>query len=279
MKSLEMILSYYQNYPTVSYATVALLLISAAAALIGVPLVLKRYSMIGDSLSHVTFGVSCIATALGLATPVYVALPVTVLAAILLLQLRSRGRRGADSAIAALSSASLAFGYLFLNLFPSDDPIADACEDLFGSGILAISLSDVILAASVALCVIVLFVLFYNKIFASTFDESFARVSGVRVSLYNSLIAIMAGVLIVISMEMVGALLVSALIVFPALSAMRLFKSFCSVTLCATVLSVSCTAVGVLFSLMLASPVGSTVVCVDVAVFAAFSLIGAIREK
>ena len=276
---IEMILSYYKSFPTVGYATAALLLISISAALLGVPLVLKRYSMIGDSLSHVTFGVSCIATALGLTSPIYISLPATILAAILLLRIRSHSLVGADSAIAMISSASLAFGYLFLNIFPSDDPMGDACEDLFGSGILAISLSDVIVAGVISLLVILLFVLFYNKIFAVTFDESFASASGVRVSLYNSLLAIMAGILIVISMEMVGALLISALIIFPALCAMRLYKSFRAVTLCAAILSFVCTAAGIIISLLLASPIGSTVVCVDVFAFALFSLIGMIRAK
>lgn len=273
------IFSYYANYPTVTYATAALMLISLAAALIGVPLVLKRYSMIGDGLSHVTFGVSCIATALGLTTPIYISLPVTILAAILLLQIRSRTRVGADSAIAMVSSASLAFGYLFLNIFPSDDPVGDACEDLFGSGILAIDLFDVILALIVATAVLVVFILFYNKIFAVTFDESFASATGVRVGLYNALLAISTGVLIVIAMEMVGALLVSALIIFPALSAMRLFNSFRAVSACAAIVSLSCTAVGLIISLVFATPVGSTVVCVDVAIFAIFSLIGAIKTR
>ncbi len=276
---IEMILSYYSNYPTVRFATLALLLISLASALIGVPLVLKRYSMIGDGLSHVTFSISCIATALGLVSPIYISLPVTVLAAILLLRIRSRARVGADSAIAMVSSASLAFGYLFLNIFPSDDPVGDACEDLFGSGILSIDTSDVIVAAAMAAVVLLVFVLFYNKIFAITFDESFSSATGVRAGFYNSLIAISAGVLIVISMEMVGALLVSALIVFPALSAMRLFKSFKLVTLSAAIISVACTASGLLISLIFAAPIGSTVVCVDVAVFALFSLVGAIRRR
>ncbi len=276
---IEMILSYYASYPTVRYATMALLLISLTAALLGVPLVLKRYSMIGDSLSHVTFGISCIATSLGLLSPIYISLPGTILASILLLRLRAHGKVGADSAIAMVSSASLAFGYLFLNIFTSDDPVGDACEDLFGSGILAIDSFDVILATVLSLAVLTVFILFYNKIFAITFDENFSRASGVKVGIYNSLLAISAGVLIVISMEMVGALLISALIIFPSLSAMRLFKSFRSVTVCAAIVSVSCTAIGLLLSLIFASPTGSTVVCVNVAVFVIFSLIGLTKRK
>lgn len=276
---IEAILSYYYLYPTVRYATLALVLIALSAALLGVPLVLKRYSMIGDGLSHVTFGVSCIATALGLVSPIYISLPATILAAILLLAIRSRARVGADSAIAMVSSASLAFGYLFLNIFPSDDPVGDACEDLFGTGILSIDTYDVILASVIAAVVLAVFILFYNKIFAITFDEGFASATGVRSGLYSSLIAISAGVLIVVAMEMVGALLVSALIVFPALSAMRLFKSFRAVTVCAALVSVVCTAMGLLISLILATPIGSTVVCVDAALFALFSLIALIRRR
>ena len=276
---IGMILSYYAMYPSVRYATIALMLIALSASLLGVPLVLKRYSMIGDGLSHVTFGVSCVATALGLVSPIYISLPITVLAAILLLTIRSHARVGADSAIAMISSASLAFGYLFLNLFPSDDPVDDACEDLFGSGILSIDMDDVILASVIATVVIAVFILFYNKIFAVTFDDSFASATGTRVGLYNSLIAISAGVLIVIAMELVGALLVSALIIFPALSAMRIFKSFRSVTVCAAVISVVCTSLGLLISLLFGTPVGSTVVCAYLTLFTVFSVIGMIRRN
>ena len=275
------IIFYFQNFPTIRYATFALLLISLCAALLGVTLVLKRFSMIGDGLSHVTFGAAAIATATGLTTPIYLALPITVLAAVLLLKIRANTRIQGDAAIAMVSAGALAFGYLVMNLFPgqSSSISGDACTNLFGQGILGISKQDVMLCAILSVLVLFVFIFFYNKIFAITFDESFSRATGTKSEVYNTLIAVVTGVIIVVSMNMVGALLISALITFPALSAMRVFKTFKSVTICAAIISIGCALIGVLISLAAKTPVGSTVVIADAAVFGAFSLIGAITKK
>lgn len=278
---MSKIVFYFQNFPTIRYATLALLLISLCAALLGVTLVLKRFSMIGDGLSHVTFGAAAIATALGLTTPIYLSLPLTVVAAVLLLKIRSNTKVQGDAAIAMVSAGSLAFGYLLMNLFPgkSSSISGDACTNLFGQGILGINKQDVAICAILSALVLFVFIFFYNKIFAITFDESFSRATGTRTEIYNTLIAVITGVIIVVAMNMVGALLISALITFPALSAMRLFKTFRSVIICASAISVCCALVGVLISLAAQTPVGSTIVVADVAVFGIFTLIGAIRRK
>ena len=275
------IIFYFQNFPTIRYATLALLLISLCAALLGVTLVLKRFSMIGDGLSHVTFGAAAIATAMGLVTPIYVSLPITVLAAVLLLKIRSNTKIQGDAAIAMVSAGSLAFGYLIMNLFPgkSSSISGDACTNLFGQGILGINKQDVAICAILSALVLFIFIFFYNKIFAITFDESFSRATGTRSEVYNTLIAVITGVIIVVSMNMVGALLISALITFPALSAMRVFKTFRSVIICASVISIACAIIGVLVSLAVKTPVGSTIVVADVAAFGLFSLIGAILKR
>ncbi len=275
------IIFYFQNFPTIRYATLALLLISLCAALLGVTLVLKRFSMIGDGLSHVTFGAAAIATAMGLVTPIYVSLPITVLAAVLLLKIRSNTKIQGDAAIAMVSAGSLAFGYLIMNLFPgkSSSISGDACTNLFGQGILGINKQDVAICAILSALVLFIFIFFYNKIFAITFDESFSRATGTRSEVYNTLIAVITGVIIVVSMNMVGALLISALITFPALSAMRVFKTFKSVIICASVISIACAIIGVLVSLAVKTPVGSTIVVADVAAFGLFSLVGAILKR
>ncbi len=275
------IIFYFQNFPTIRYATLALLLISLCAALLGVTLVLKRFSMIGDGLSHVTFGAAAIATAMGLVTPIYVSLPITVLAAILLLKIRSNTKIQGDAAIAMVSAGSLAFGYFIMNLFPgkSSSISGDACTNLFGQGILGINKQDVAICAVLSAIVLFIFIFFYNKIFAITFDESFSRATGTRAELYNTLIAVITGVIIVVSMNMVGALLISALITFPALSAMRVFKTFKSVIVCAAAISIACAIIGVLVSLAAKTPVGSTIVVADVAAFALFSLVGTILKR
>lgn len=275
------IIFYFQNFPTIRYATLALLLISLCAALLGVTLVLKRFSMIGDGLSHVTFGAAAIATAMGLVTPIYVSLPITVLAAVLLLKIRSNTKIQGDAAIAMVSAGSLAFGYLIMNLFPgkSSSISGDACTNLFGQGILGINKQDVAICAILSALVLFIFIFFYNKIFAITFDESFSRATGTRAEVYNTLIAVITGVIIVVSMNMVGALLISALITFPALSAMRVFKTFKSVIICASVISIACAIIGVLVSLAVKTPIGSTIVVADVAAFGLFSLVGAILKR
>ena len=278
---IERFFTYLTLYPTVRYAAIAVLLISVCAAILGVSLVLKRYSMIGDGLSHVSFGSTAIATVLGLTTPIYVTMPLTVISAILLLKLNNSSKIKGDSAIAMISSAALAFGYILLNLFGGNNAnvSSDACATLFGSGIIGIGLSDVLLCSSAAVAVLVVFILFYNKIFAVTFDESFAAAAGINVNFYNTLIAVITAVTVVLAMNLLGALLASALIIFPALSAMRLFKSFKSVTLCAVVISIISALTGTILSILFATAIGPTVVAADLAVFTACFIIGAIKNK
>jgi zinc transport system permease protein len=278
---IDKLLLYFSAYPAVRYAAIALILISLSASLLGVTLVLKRYSMIGDGLSHVTFGAASVATVMGFTTPIYLSLPITVLAAILLLRLRSSTRIQGDAAIAMVSAGSLAFGYLALNLFPSEsfDAGIDACDNLFGKGIVGIDMIDVTFCLILSAVVLLIFICFYNKIFAITFDEDFASATGTHSNVYNTLIAVITGVMIVVAMNMVGALLIAALITFPALSSMRVFKTFRSVTVCSAVISVSCALLGLLTSLIASTPVGSTIVVADIAIFIIFSIVGAIKSR
>ena len=272
-------LQTYLSYSFVRYALIAGVLISLCAALLGVSLVLKRYSMIGDGLSHVAFGAMSIAAVLSLA-PMTVAMPVTIVAAVVLLGLNSNGKIKGDAAIAMISVGALALGYLLLNVFQTASNVSgDVCSTLFGStSILTLSVSDVWLCVGLAILVILTFVIFYHKIFAVTFDEEFARATGTNVRAYNILIAVVTAVVIVLAMNLVGALLISALIIFPALSAMRVFKSFRAVLASAAVISVLCSVLGILASVIYGTPVGSTIVAADIVVFAAFSLAGRLRK-
>lgn len=272
-------LQTYLSYSFVRYALIAGVLISLCAALLGVSLVLKRYSMIGDGLSHVAFGAMSIAAVLSLA-PMTVAMPVTIVAAVVLLGLNSNGKIKGDAAIAMISAGALALGYLLLNVFQTASNVSgDVCSTLFGStSILTLSVSDVWLCVGLAILVILTFVIFYHKIFAVTFDEEFARATGTNVRAYNILIAVVTAVVIVLAMNLVGALLISALIIFPALSAMRVFKSFRAVMASAAVISVLCSVLGILASVIYGTPVGSTIVAADIVVFAAFSLAGRLRK-
>lgn len=273
-------LQTYLAYPFVRYALIAGVLISLCAALLGVSLVLKRYSMIGDGLSHVAFGAMSVAAVLSLA-PMTVAIPVTVVAAVILLGINTNGKIKGDAAIAMISVGALALGYLLLNIFNTSSNVSgDVCSTLFGStSILTLSLSDVWLCVGLAVAVILVFVIFYHRIFAVTFDEDFARATGINVKAYNILIAVITAVVIVLAMNLVGALLISALIIFPALSAMRVFKSFKAVIISAAVISVVCSVSGIFASVIFGTPVGSTVVAADIAVFAVFSLVGKIGKQ
>ena len=269
------------SYPFVRYAVIAGILISLCAGLLGVVLVLKRYAMIGDGLSHVAFGAMAIAAVLGFA-PMTVALPVTVAVAVLLLLAGEKQLIKGDSAIAMLSAGSLAMGYLLLNLFPSSDTgslSGDVCASLFGStSMMTLSGTDVWLCVGLSVAVIGFFVLFYHKIFAVTFDEGFATSSGVRVRVYNFLIAAVSGVVIVLAMKLVGALLISSLIIFPALSAMRVFRSFRSVVLCSAVISVVGSLVGLIAALLLSTPTGASVAVIHIIIFLIFTLAGKLRR-
>ena len=274
-------LHMYFSYGFVRYAFIAGVLISLCAGLLGVVLVLKRYAMIGDGLSHVAFGAMAIAAVLGFA-PMTVALPVTVAVAVLLLLAGEKQLIKGDSAIAMLSAGSLAVGYLLLNLFPSSDTgslSGDVCASLFGStSMMTLSNTDVWLCVGLSVAVIGFFVIFYHKIFAVTFDEGFATSSGVRVRAYNFLIAAISGVVIVLAMKLVGALLISSLIIFPALSAMRVFRSFRSVVICSAVISVVGSLTGLLAALLLSTPTGASVAVVHIVIFMAFTVVGKLRR-
>lgn len=273
-------LTYYLSFGFIQYALIAGLLISLCASLLGVTLVLKRYSMIGDGLSHVAFGAMSVAAVCSLA-PMAVTLPVTILAAVILLGMSSNGKIKGDAAIAMISVGALATGYLLMNVFTvSSNVSGDVCTTLFGStSILTLTKNDIILCSALAAVVILIFVLFYHKIFAVTFDENFANATGTNTKIYNNLIAVVTAVVIVLAMNLVGALLVSALIIFPALTAMRVFKSFKSVILGAAVISVTCTLSGLLIAILYGTPVGSTIVIADIVVFGIFSLVGKITKK
>ena len=279
MNTFELLIRYF-SYPFVRYAFIAGVLISLCAGLLGVVLVLKRYSMIGDGLSHVAFGAMAVAAVLGFA-PMTLALPVTVAVAVLLLLAGEKQLIKGDSAIAMLSAGSLAVGYLLLNLFPSSDTgslSGDVCASLFGStSMMTLQGSDVWLCVGLSVAVIGFFLLFYHRVFAVTFDEGFAISSGVRVRVYNFLIAAISGVVIVLAMKLVGALLISSLIIFPALSAMRVFRSFRSVVICSAALSVMGSLTGLLAALLLSTPTGASVAVVHIVIFLAFSLIGKLR--
>ena len=280
MNFLEQLKLYF-SYDFVKFAFVAGVLISLCAGLLGVVLVLKRYSMIGDGLSHVAFGAMAVAAVLGFA-PMTVALPVTVAVAVLLLLAGEKRLIKGDSAIAMLSAGSLAVGYLLLNLFPASDTgslSGDVCASLFGStSMMTLSGADVWLCVGLSAAVIAFFALFYHKIFAVTFDEGFATSAGVRVRVYNFLIAAVSGIVIVLAMKLVGALLISSLIIFPALSAMRLFRSFKSVVICSALLSVVGSLTGLLLALLLSTPTGASVAVVHILIFGVFSLLGRLRR-
>lgn len=272
-------LTHYLSFTFVQYALIAGLLISLCASLLGVTLVLKRYSMIGDGLSHVAFGAMSVAAVCSLA-PMAVTLPVTIVAAVILLGVNSNSKIKGDAAIAMISVGALALGYLLMNVFTVSTNISgDVCTTLFGStSILTLTKSDVILCTVLAAVVILVFILFYHKIFAVTFDESFASATGTNAKLYNNIIAVVTAVVIVLAMNLVGALLVSALIIFPALTAMRVFKSFFSVIIGAAVISVCCSLTGLLIAILYGTPVGSTIVVTDIAAFAVFSVIGKFKR-
>ena len=271
----------YLQFPFVRYALAVGTLIALCSSLLGVTLVLKRFSFIGDGLSHVAFGAMAIAGVLRIANDMLFVMPVTILCAMLLLRTGRNARVKGDAAVAMISVGALAVGYLLLNLFSTSSNLSgDVCSTLFGStSILTLSKAEVWLCAALSVVVVALFVVFYNRIFAVTFDEEFARAVGTRVGSCNLLIAVVIAVIIVLAMNLVGSLLISALIIFPALSAMRVFKSFKSVTICSAALSVACALAGMLISIVGGTPVGSTIVAVDIAVFFVFAAIERIRQK
>ncbi|MBP3690743.1 MAG: metal ABC transporter permease [Schwartzia sp.] len=262
-------LALYMQYPFVRYALIVGVLIALCSSLLGVTLVLKRFSFIGDGLSHVAFGALAVATVLQAANKMTVVLPLTLLAAVLLLRTGKDTNIKGDAAVAMISVTSLAFGYLLMNLFASSPNVSgDVCSTLFGStSILTLTKQEVWFSVMLSVVVLLLFGFFYQKIFAITFDEDFARAVGVNASRYNLMLAVIIAVIIVLAMNLVGSLLISAFVIFPALSAMRVFHTFFAVTTCSAALSVVCALAGILASVLAGTPVGATVVAMDAAAF------------
>ena len=296
-------LAYYFSFPLVRYALIVGLLVALCSSLLGVTLVLKRFSFIGDGLSHVAFGAMSVATVVDVSVKqaasgdnafarwitdviektnsMVIVLPVTLIAAILLLRTGQNTKIKGDSALALISVGSLAIGYMLVNVFSASANVSgDVCSTLFGStSILTLSISDVWLSVGLAVVVIAIFLIFYKQIFAVTFDESFAQATGVRANSYNLLIAVVTSLIVVLAMNLVGSLLISALIIFPALSAMRIFKSFKSVIICSAVVSVVCAGSGLIASILFSTPVGSTIVTADMIAFFLFSITAKILRR
>lgn len=262
-------LQYYFSFPFVRYALIVGILIALCASLLGVTLVLKRFSFIGDGLSHVAFGAMAVGTVVNLTNNTFFVMGVTVLAAVALLGMGNNAKIKGDAAIAMLSVGALAVGYMVMNIFSTSANVAgDVCSTLFGSvSILTLGTKDVWLCVVASVAVIAIFIIFYNRIFAVTFDENYLRATGKGAGGYNMLIAIVTAVIIVLAMNLVGSLLISALIIFPALSAMRLFHSFRGVVVASAVISVTCAVLGIITAIMVQTPVGATIVVMDIVAF------------
>lgn len=280
-------LHLYFQLPAVRYALIVGLLIALCSSLLGVTLVMKRFSFIGDGLSHVAFGAMAVATVTGITNNMLIIMPVTIISAVLLLRTGSNTRIKGDAAVAMISVGALALGYMLMNIAAqsgnrrtSSNVTADVCSTLFGStAILTLSPADVWICAVMSVIVVAVFLIFYNKIFAVTFDENFAKATGVRSDMYNLLIAVIIAVIIVIAMNFVGSLLISALIIFPALSAMRVFKSFKSVIICSVIISLLCAFFGIIISILAGTPVGSTIVSANITLFFIFSIISFVLKR
>lgn len=274
-------LTYAFSHPFVQRALIVSVLVSLCASMLGVTLVLKRFSFIGDGLSHVAFGAIAVATVLQISDQMLLVLPVTMLCAVLLLRAGQNRRIKGDAAIAMISVGALAVGYMLLHLVSTPGNLSgDICTTLFGATtIITLKASDVWISLGAAVFVTVIFVMFYHKLFCVTFDEGFAQATGTNTGFYNLMMSIVIAIVIVIGMKLLGSLLISALVIFPALAAMRLFKSFLSVTVCAVCLSVVCAVLGLIFAVLADTPVGATIVSTDVAAFCVFALIGAFRSR
>ncbi len=266
----------YMEFPFVRRAIIVGVLIAFCSSLLGVTLVLKRFSFIGDGLSHVAFAAMCVAMVLKITNNMLLILPITIVAAVLMLKTGQNARINGDAAVAMISVGSLAIGYLLLNVYSTSSNISgDVCSTLFGAtSILTLTDFDVKICIAMSIVVLVFYVFFYHKIFAVTFDENFAKATGIRAGAYNMCMAVIIAVIIVLAMNLVGSLLISALVIFPALSAMRIFKNFKSVVICSACFSVVCAVLGLLISLLEGTPVGSTIVAVDIVGFLIFSGIG-----
>ena len=280
MSIFEKLVTYFQ-FPFVRYALIVGVLIALCSSLLGVTLVLKRYSFIGDGLSHVAFGAMAVAGVVGLTNDMLIVLPVTIACAVLLLREGKNAKIQGDAAVAMISVGALAVGYLLLNVFSTSSNLAgDVCTTLFGTtSILTLTQVEVWLCTGISAAVIALYIFFYNKIFAVTFDENFARATGVRTGIYKLVIAVIIAVIIVLAMNLVGSLLISALVIFPALAAMRVFQRFRSVVICSAAVSVSCAVLGILVSIVGGTPVGSTIVAADIVAFAVFYCVGKIINR
>lgn len=274
MKLIDTIQTYF-SYPFVRYAFVVAVVISLSASLLGVTLVLKRYSFIGDGLSHVAFGAMAIASVFKMINNNVIVLPLTILAAVVLLRSGKNAKVKGDAAIAIFSVGALALGYLIMNVFSTSANVSgDVCSTLFGStSLLTLNEGEVWFSVVLAVLVIGLFVFLYNRIFAVTFDEDFANATGIDADKCNLIIAVLIAVVIVMGMNLVGSLLISALVIFPALSAMRMYGNYQSVVICSAVIAVICAVFGMLISILLSTPVGATIVTVDLIVFIAVSII------
>lgn len=274
-------LQYYFSYPFVRYALIVGLLVALCSSLLGVSLVLKRFSFIGDGLSHVAFGAMAVAAVTGITNRMIIILPLTVLSAVLILRTGRNTKLRGDASVAMISVGALAIGYMLMNIFPVSANIsADVCGSLFGStSILTLKEEDVWLCLAMSVIVLAVYALFYNKIFSVTFDESFSKATGINSDGYNLMIAVITAIIIVIAMNLVGSLLISALIIFPALSAMRVFKSFRSVTICSAIISVICAGTGIILSILCSTPVGATIVTADLGAFIIFSIVGTVMSR
>ena len=269
-------LIFYFEYPFVRYALIVGILIALCSSLLGVTLVLKRFSFIGDGLSHVAFGAMAVASVLNFTNNMLFILSVTVICAVLLLRTGQDTKIKGDAAVAMISVGALAIGYLLMNIFSTGPNLSgDVCSTLFGStSILTLTQGQVTLCCLLSVIVVVIFILFYHKIFCVTFDEIFSKATGMKTYFYNLLIAVITAVIIVLAMNLVGSLLISALVIFPALSAMRIFRTFFSVTVCSVCLSVLCAVIGLLVSILAGTPVGSTIVAADMVAFLVCCLVG-----
>ena len=274
-------LFHYLQYPFVQRALIVGVLIALCSSLLGVTLVLKRFSFIGDGLSHVAFGAMAVAGVTGLTNEMVLVLPVTIVAAIVLLATGNKTKIKGDASLAMLSVSALGIGYLLLNVFNASGNVSgDACTTLFGStSILTLSKLDVLLCIVMSVVVILVFIFCYNRIFAVTFDETFTAATGTKANFYNLLIAVITAIIIVLAMNLVGSLLISALVIFPALSAMRIFRSFRTVVICSAILSMVCSLSGILVSIVASTPIGSTIVAIDIVAFLAFALAGKVLRK
>lgn len=280
MENIISTLSSYMQYSFVKYAIIVGMLIALCSSLLGVTLVLKRYSYIGDGLSHVAFGAMAIANVLDMAKQsTLIVMPITVIVAILLLRTGQNKKINGDALIAMLSVGALAFGYMIMNLFPAGANISgDVCTTLFGSiSILTLSKDEVVICIVMSVVVILICIIFYNRIFAVTFDENFAKATGIRTDWFNLLIAVIIAVIIVLGMNLVGSLLISALVIFPALSSMRIIDNFRGVVISSAVISVVCSLSGMIISVLMSTPVGSTIVAANIVVFIICFAVGKVR--